>query len=186
MPRPTRKASAASWTWWRDCARPGWTSLVTLDIGGGLGIRYRDERPLSPASLAAAMVPLVRDTGLTLVLEPGRYLVGSAGVLLTTVLSRKHSGGKDLVIVDAGMNDLVRPSHYLAYHEMAEVEPCGRPRAGGRGGPGLRDRRLPGPRPGAARARAGRAARRARRRRVRVRDGVQLQYPASARGGGGG
>ena len=60
----------------------------------------------------------MRDSGLTLVLEPGRYLVGSAGVLLTTVLSRKHSGGKDLVIVDAGMNDLVRPSHYMAYHEM--------------------------------------------------------------------
>jgi diaminopimelate decarboxylase len=62
-------------------------------------------------------------------MEPGRYLVGSAGVLLTTVLSRKHSGGKDLVIVDAGMNDLVRPSHYMAYHEMVEVELRGRPGA---------------------------------------------------------
>jgi diaminopimelate decarboxylase len=63
------------------------------------------------------------------VMEPGRYLVGSAGVLLTTVLSRKHSGGKDLVIVDAGMNDLVRPSHYMAYHEMVEVERRGRSEA---------------------------------------------------------
>jgi diaminopimelate decarboxylase len=108
---------------------PGVDTLTTLDIGGGLGIRYRDERPLSPASLASAVVPLVRDSGLSLVMEPGRYLVGSAGVLLTTVLSRKHSGGKDLVIVDAGMNDLVRPSHYMAYHEMAEVEPRGRPSA---------------------------------------------------------
>jgi len=107
----------------------GVDTLTTLDIGGGLGIRYRDERPLSPASLAAAVVPLVRDSGLSLVMEPGRYLLGSAGVLLTTVLSRKHSGGKDLVIVDAGMNDLVRPSHYMAYHEMAEVEPRGRPSA---------------------------------------------------------
>jgi diaminopimelate decarboxylase len=105
----------------------GVDTLATLDIGGGLGIRYRDERPLGPASLASAVVPLVRDSGLSLVMEPGRYLVGSAGVLLTTVLSRKHSGGKDLVIVDAGMNDLVRPSHYMAYHEMAEVEPRGRP-----------------------------------------------------------
>jgi diaminopimelate decarboxylase len=77
--------------------------------------------------LAATIVPLVQASGLTLVMEPGRYLVGSAGVLLTTVLSRKHSGGKDLVIVDAGMNDLVRPSHYMAYHEMAEVELHGRP-----------------------------------------------------------
>ena len=107
----------------------GVETVTALDIGGGLGIRYRDERPLSPAALAAAVVPVVRESGLSLVLEPGRYLVGSAGVLLTTVLSRKHSGGKDLVIVDAGMNDLVRPSHYMAYHEMAEVEPRGRAEA---------------------------------------------------------
>jgi diaminopimelate decarboxylase len=107
----------------------GVDTLTTLDVGGGLGIRYRDERPLSPATLASAIGPPVRENGLSLVLEPGRYLVGSAGVLLTTVLSRKHSGGKDLVIVDAGMNDLVRPSHYMAYHEMAEVEPRGRSEA---------------------------------------------------------
>ena len=100
-----------------------------MDVGGGIGIRYRDERPLSPATLAETIVPLVRRSGLTLVMEPGRYLVGSAGVLVTTVLSRKHSGGKDLLIVDAGMNDLVRPSHYMAYHEMAEVELRGRPAA---------------------------------------------------------
>jgi diaminopimelate decarboxylase len=110
----------------RQLREAGIDTLTTLDVGGGLGIRYRDERPLGPAVLAAAIVPLVRESGLSLVLEPGRFLVGSAGVLLTTVLSRKHSGGKDLVIVDAGMNDLVRPSHYMAYHEMAEVEPRGR------------------------------------------------------------
>jgi diaminopimelate decarboxylase len=100
--------------------------ITTLDIGGGLGIRYRDETPLAPDALVSAVLPAVRDTGLALTLEPGRYLVGSAGVLLTTVLSRKHSGGKDLVIVDAGMNDLVRPSHYMAYHEMVEAETHGR------------------------------------------------------------
>ena len=105
----------------------GVTTLRHLDVGGGIGIRYRDERPMPPGQLAAAIVPLVRESGLTLVLEPGRYLVGSAGLLLTTVLSRKHSGGKELVIVDAGMNDLVRPSHYLAYHEIAEVEAARRP-----------------------------------------------------------
>jgi diaminopimelate decarboxylase len=107
----------------------GVTGIRALDIGGGLGIRYQDERPLAPADLAAAILPQVRASGLALTLEPGRYLVGSAGVLLTTVLSRKHSGGKDLVIVDAGMNDLVRPSHYLAYHEIVEVERRGRPAA---------------------------------------------------------
>jgi diaminopimelate decarboxylase len=107
----------------------GVATLRSLDVGGGIGIRYRDERPLSPAALASTIIPLVRKSGLTLVMEPGRYLVGSAGVLLTTVLSRKHSGGKDLVIVDAGMNDLVRPSHYMAYHEMVEVELRRRPEA---------------------------------------------------------
>ena len=100
----------------------GMQTIRSLDVGGGIGIRYRDEQPLSPGALASTVVPLAERSGLTLVMEPGRYLVGSAGVLLTTVLSRKHSGGKDLVIVDAGMNDLVRPSHYMAYHEMAEVE----------------------------------------------------------------
>ena len=100
----------------------GITTLRNLDLGGGLGIRYRDEVPLAPERLAEAILPLARETGLTVVLEPGRFLVGSAGVLLTTVLSRKHSGGKDLVLVDAGMNDLVRPSHYHAYHDIVEVE----------------------------------------------------------------
>jgi diaminopimelate decarboxylase len=104
----------------------GVEGITTLDVGGGIGIRYREEQPLTPACLAGAIVPLIAETGLTLVLEPGRFLVGGAGVLLTTVLSRKHSGGKDLTIVDAGMNDLVRPSHYMAYHEMAELEAHGR------------------------------------------------------------
>ena len=100
----------------------GIDTLVNLDIGGGLGIRYKDETPLEPERFVAAILPIGRETGLTLVVEPGRYLVGSAGVMLTTVLSRKHSGGKELVLVDAGMNDLVRPSHYQAYHEIVELE----------------------------------------------------------------
>ena len=103
----------------------GVTTLKALDIGGGLGIRYRDEEPLAPATLVDAVLPRIRESGLMLVLEPGRYLVGTAGLLLTEVLSRKHSGGKDLVIVDAGMNDLVRPSHYQAYHEIVELEARG-------------------------------------------------------------
>lgn len=107
----------------------GVDTLQNLDIGGGLGIRYKDEVPLTPERFAAAILPLARRTGLTIVLEPGRYLVGSAGVMLTTVLSRKHSGGKELVLVDAAMNDLVRPSHYMAYHDIAELESQGRPAA---------------------------------------------------------
>ncbi|HET7603231.1 MAG TPA: diaminopimelate decarboxylase [Gemmatimonadales bacterium] len=111
----------------KDLERAGVSSIRTLDIGGGLGVRYHDESPLDPATLAAAIAPLVADTGLTISLEPGRYLVAAAGVLLTSVVFRKHSGGRDVVIVDAGMNDLVRPSHYQAWHEIVEVREAGRP-----------------------------------------------------------
>jgi len=102
--------------------RLGVTTLKIIDIGGGLGIRYAEEPSLDPAEFASAVLPLLAPTGLTVYLEPGRFLVGSAGVLLTRVLYRKHSGGKEFVVVDAGMNDLVRPSHYQAYHEIVEVE----------------------------------------------------------------
>ncbi len=104
----------------------GVDTIRTIDIGGGLGVRYHDEKPLEPAALAAAIAPLVGETGLELALEPGRYLVAASGVLLTTVLYRKHTGGRDVVIVDAGMNDLVRPSHYQAWHEILELRDSGR------------------------------------------------------------
>jgi diaminopimelate decarboxylase len=106
--------------------REGSTTLRVIDIGGGLGIRYGDERAMAPERFAEAVVPLLAGTGYTVYCEPGRYLVGSAGVLVTEVLYRKHSGGKEFVVVDAGMNDLVRPSHYQAYHEIVEVEASGR------------------------------------------------------------
>ena len=106
--------------------RAGVTTLRVLDIGGGLGIRYSDERTMDPADFARAVLPLLAPTGLKIYLEPGRFLVGSAGVLLTRVLYRKHSGGKEFVVVDAGMNDLVRPSHYQAYHEIVELVEQGR------------------------------------------------------------
>jgi diaminopimelate decarboxylase len=97
-------------------------AIRVLDIGGGLGIRYANEQTLNPERFGAAVVPLLGPSGCTVYLEPGRFLVGSAGVLLTEVLYRKHSGGKEFVVVDAGMNDLVRPSHYQAYHEIVELE----------------------------------------------------------------
>lgn len=105
----------------------GVATLRVLDIGGGLGIRYAEERSIDPVDFAAAVVPRLAPTGLTVYLEPGRFLVGSAGILLTRVLYRKHSGGKEFVVVDAGMNDLVRPSHYQAYHEIVELVEEGRP-----------------------------------------------------------
>jgi diaminopimelate decarboxylase len=97
-------------------------AISVVDIGGGLGIRYAEELPMDPVMFAEAVVPLLAPTGYTAYLEPGRFLVGSAGVLLTEVLYRKHSGGKEFIVVDAGMNDLVRPSHYQAYHEIVELE----------------------------------------------------------------
>jgi diaminopimelate decarboxylase len=96
--------------------------LEVLDIGGGLGIRYHHEQAMDPERFAAAVVPLLAPSGYTVYLEPGRFLVGSAGVLVTEVLYRKHSGGKEFVVVDAGMNDLVRPSHYQAYHEIVALD----------------------------------------------------------------
>jgi diaminopimelate decarboxylase len=70
-------------------------------------------------------VPHARASGLSLIVEPGRYLVGNAGVLLTRVLYRKRSGGREYVIADAGMNDLLRPSHYNAYHHIFATHPRG-------------------------------------------------------------
>ncbi|HEY7634546.1 MAG TPA: diaminopimelate decarboxylase [Gemmatimonadales bacterium] len=104
----------------------GVTTLRVLDIGGGLGIRYTDEPSMDPTRFAEAVVPLLASSKLIAYVEPGRFLVGSAGVLLTQVLYRKHSGGKEFVVVDAGMNDLVRPSHYQAYHEIVPLQDRGR------------------------------------------------------------
>jgi diaminopimelate decarboxylase len=104
----------------------GCATVDSLDLGGGLGIRYNAETPLAPARLARAIRPVVDSLGVTVRIEPGRFLVGSAGVLLTTVLYRKHAGGTDFVVVDAGMNDLERPSRYQAYHEIVAVENGGR------------------------------------------------------------
>jgi diaminopimelate decarboxylase len=101
--------------------------IEVVDIGGGLGIRYGNETPMDPVRFAEAVVPLLAPSGYTVYLEPGRFLVGSAGVLVTEVLYRKHSGGKEFVVVDAGMNDLVRPSHYQAYHEIVALDARDRP-----------------------------------------------------------
>ncbi len=161
----------------------GTTTLKVLDVGGGLGIRYGDEHRWIPSG-SRRRSSHARADRLHRYLEPGRFLVGSAGVLLTEVLYRKHSGGKEFVVVDAGMNDLVRPSHYQAYHEIVEMEEQGRPPIQvDVVGPVCEtgdflalDRSLP-------EVRAGRAAGGARRGRVRLRDGVQLQFAPQTGGG---
>lgn len=96
----------------------GITTLEGLDVGGGLGVRYHNEKAPTPQAFADAVAPAVNAAGLGLMCEPGRYLVANAGVLLTRVLYRKVAGGKQYVIVDAGMTDFVRPSHYNAHHEI--------------------------------------------------------------------
>lgn len=108
--------------------RRGVASLTALDLGGGLGIRYQEsDRPLDVNAYADAVLPHVATSGLGLVVEPGRFLVGSAGILVTRVLYRKKSGGRMIAIVDAGMTDLIRPSHYQAYHEITVDSADGRP-----------------------------------------------------------
>lgn len=96
-------------------------SIQYLDIGGGLGITYKDEKPPLPSHLAKGILPLISKHDLTLIVEPGRSIVGNAGILVTKVLYLKKSGNKKFIIVDAGMNDLIRPSIYGAYHNIQAV-----------------------------------------------------------------
>ena len=95
--------------------------LSYVNLGGGLGIRYDRENPPSPAALAKAVLPALKDFSGTYIFEPGRYIVGNAGLFLVSVIYRKSSGGKKFLIVDGGMNDLVRPTLYDAYHEIVPV-----------------------------------------------------------------
>ena len=92
-----------------------------LDMGGGLGITYADETPPSLQEYADAIISQLKDTGLQLILEPGRVLVGNAGILVTEVLYRKSGEVKNFVIVDADMNDLLRPTLYQAFHAIEPV-----------------------------------------------------------------
>jgi len=101
----------------RELAAEG-IHLDTMDIGGGLGIRYTDENPLDVTDYARALAGIVRPLGCTLLIEPGRWLVGPAGVLLTRVIYVKENRGKTFVIVDAAMNDLIRPVLYDAIHPI--------------------------------------------------------------------
>ena len=92
-----------------------------LDMGGGLGIKYDDESPPQLNEYANAIVESLKDTDLQLILEPGRVIVGNAGILVTRALFRKSTGAKKFIIVDAGMNDLLRPTLYDAFHAIWPV-----------------------------------------------------------------
>jgi diaminopimelate decarboxylase len=99
-----------------------------LDLGGGLGIVYRDEVPPASADYAEIVRNVFGNMGVTLTLEPGRRLTGEAGILVTEIIYMKESGGRRFAIVDAAMNDLIRPTLYEAWHD---VEPVIKPKNGG-------------------------------------------------------
>ena len=93
-----------------------------IDIGGGIGIKYQaDHEPLDPTVFADHVVPFLKEIGLSVILEPGRVLVGNAGILVCRVQYVKDNPFKQFVVVDAAMNDLIRPSLYQAYHEIVPV-----------------------------------------------------------------
>jgi diaminopimelate decarboxylase len=99
--------------------------LRYLDAGGGLPARYGDEEAPDLDLFAGIIVPVANALGLELIVEPGRFVVAESSVLLTRVLYRKLSGGTDFTICDAGMTELLRPSHYDAYHAIEAVQPRG-------------------------------------------------------------
>ncbi len=106
--------------WIEEIKKEG-IALKYLDIGGGLGIVYKDEKPATAKEFAQAIGPYVQYLGLTLFMEPGRFIAGNAGVLATQVIYIKENPTKKFVIVDAAMNDLIRPTLYEAYHEILPV-----------------------------------------------------------------
>jgi diaminopimelate decarboxylase len=102
--------------------------LETIDVGGGLGVRYKDETPPDPADLAALLTPLLRKRKLRLLFEPGRFLAAEAGALVTRVLYRKETRRKNFIVVDAAMNDLARPALYDAHHPVWPLRKTTAPR----------------------------------------------------------
>jgi diaminopimelate decarboxylase len=104
-------------------------NLEYLNIGGGLGIIYNRETPQSAQTFASRILPLLEKTGLKIILEPGRFIAGQSGILVTKVLYIKSTPKKKFIIVDAGMNDLIRPALYDAYHEILPLAKSQRQKA---------------------------------------------------------
>ena len=160
-----------------------------VDLGGGLGIAYQAaDRAPEIRDFIGALRDRIGGRGLTVMVEPGRSIVGPAGVLLTRVLYRKKSPSKEFVVVDAAMNDLIRPVALSGASRdsaaAADGRGCGD--RGGRRGARLRDRRFPGARPGTGRRAAGRVSGDCFGRRLRFCAGLELQFPAARGGGAGG
>ena len=96
--------------------------LEYIDLGGGFGVSYEGGQGPSAQDFANALLPELRPTGLRVIVEPGRYILAPSGVLLTRVITVKETASKNFVITDAGMNDLLRPSHYASYHKIYGAE----------------------------------------------------------------
>lgn len=120
-PAPYRTAAAILVGLKRELERAALAMITTIDVGGGLAVTYESEEHPDLAAYADALRPVAAEPGVQLVVEPGRFLVAESGVLLTRVLYRKRSGGQDIVITDAGMNDLIRPSLYASHHAVDAV-----------------------------------------------------------------
>ena len=96
--------------------------LSHVDLGGGLGISYNNESPVSRGDYVQSVVDVFKDTNLKIIFEPGRSIIGDSGILVTKVIEKKNNKlGKNFIIVDAGMNDLIRPPLYNAYHKISSV-----------------------------------------------------------------
>ena len=115
---PYRAGTERLMTLYKSISAAGIASIKYLDIGGGLGVRYDTEEPPDLLRFANLVLPLLASTKLTLLMEPGRFIVGNAGALVGTVLYRKETGGKKYVVTDTGMTELLRPSHYNAFHRI--------------------------------------------------------------------
>jgi diaminopimelate decarboxylase len=105
-----------------DRLRQQGINIHHLDLGGGLGIRYRDEEPPLPAEWASALRDRLKNFDGTVVIEPGRAIAGNAGILVSRVNYLKHGADKNFAVIDAAMNDLIRPSLYGAWQEIIRVE----------------------------------------------------------------
>lgn len=118
---PYREGTERLMTLHDELRGAGIGTIRFLDLGGGLGVRYDTEEPPDLERFAKLVLPLVSSADLTLIMEPGRFVVGNAGALLATVLYRKTSGVKEYVVTDTGMTELLRPSHYGAFHRIEAV-----------------------------------------------------------------
>ena len=122
---PLKRAAAALVALARELAAEG-TRIEHLDLGGGLGVSYDGSRVPTAQEYAAAVLPIVRESGLAIVLEPGRQIVAPAGALLTRVVDVKEAGGGKLfVVMDAGMTELIRPMLYNSFHRIEPVVDTG-------------------------------------------------------------